>query len=355
VGSEAIGINRSVNPYLRDILSQSQALHDVFSNFSADGLASLTKRLKDNDFDHIVITGMGASYNAAYPAYLHLTGQPVPVMLVNAAELLHYSPGLIGKRTLLWINSQSGHSAEIVRLIQHVQSSPLGYLLACVNDTTSPLADAATLYLPIYAGEEATVSTRTYLNMLAVNMLTALILTGGDTITAIAQLEVAARAIESYLSAWQTHTDELDHLLGSVQDLVILGRGASMAAVWNGSLINKEAAKCPYEGMNAADFRHGPLELVSSRLTVIIFEGAERTAGLNRDLALDITRYGGHVLWIAPELDLTLPTLLLPAVSDLARPLVEILPLQMLSLVMAQRKGIEPGIFRYVGKITLQE
>ena len=88
---------------------------------------------------------------------------------------------------------------------------------------------------------------------------------------------------------------------------------------------------------------------------MIIFEGAERTAGLNRDLALDITRYGGHVLWIAPELDLTLPTLLLPAVSDLARPLVEILPLQMLSLVMAQRKGIEPGIFRYVGKITLQE
>lgn len=344
-----------MNPYIRDILSQPQALRQALGNFSAVSLEPLARQLKGGDFDRIILTGMGASYNSAYPAYLLLTRLPIPVMLVNAAELLHYSPGLIGQSTLLWINSQSGQSAEIVHLVDQVKAAPPAYLLASVNNITSPLASAATHCMPIFAGEEATVSTRTYLNMLTVNLLAALALTGGDNDSAIAQLEVAVGAIESYLSAWQTHIDELDHLLDSVQDLVILGRGASMAAVWNGSLINKEAAKCPYEGLNAADFRHGPLELVSSRLTVIIFEGAEHTARLNRDLALDVTRYGGHVLWIAHELDPALPTLLLPAVSDLARSLVEILPMQMLSIVLAQRKGIEPGIFRYVGKITLQE
>ena len=33
-----------------------------------------------------------------------------------------------------------------------------------------------------------------------------------------------------------------------------------MGAVWNGALINKEAAKFSLEGMHAADFRHGLLE-----------------------------------------------------------------------------------------------
>ncbi len=48
-------------------------------------------------------------------------------------------------------------------------------------------------------------------------------------------------------------------------------------------------------------------------------------------------------------------TLLLPETTDLARPLVEILPFQMLTLAMAKRKGIEAGQFRYVGKVTDRE
>ena len=147
----------------------------------------------------------------------------------------------------------------------------------------------------------------------------------------------------------------MDARLGPVKNLFILGRGASLAAVWNGSLINKEAAKCAFEGMNSADFRHGPLELAAPDLTVLVFEGEPHTARMNRDLALEVVRLGGRALWIAQELDPELPTLRLPAVDELARPLVEILPLQMLTILMAQRNGLEPGKFRHVQKITTQE
>jgi glucosamine--fructose-6-phosphate aminotransferase (isomerizing) len=344
-----------MNPYIQDILSQPQAVRDACRYFSTGALTPLAQRLRQNEFDRILITGMGASYHAAYPATLHLSRQPTPVMWVNAAELLHYSQGFLGERTLLWLNSQSGQSAELVHLVEQAGASPPACILACVNDTSSPVAGAADVCLPIHAGPEATVSTRTYLNMLAVNLLIAISLTGGDTASAIEQLNLTADAIENYLLNWQSRTEELNTLLGPVHDLVILGRGASMAAVWYGSLINKEAAKCAFEGLNAADFRHGPLELVSPNLAVMIFEGAKRTARLNRDLALDVMRFGGQVLWIAPRLDAALPTLLLPEASDFCRPLIEALPMQMLTIVMASRKSIEPGIFRYVGKITRQE
>jgi glutamine---fructose-6-phosphate transaminase (isomerizing) len=128
-----------------------------------------------------------------------------------------------------------------------------------------------------------------------------------------------------------------------------------MSAVWNGALINKEAAKSSFEGMNSADFRHGPLELVSPGFAAIIFAGSTTTAGLNRQLALEIISHGGHVMWADSESDPELSTLLLPKTVELARPLAEILPLQMLTMLMARRKGLKAGQFRYVGKVTDRE
>jgi glucosamine--fructose-6-phosphate aminotransferase (isomerizing) len=128
-----------------------------------------------------------------------------------------------------------------------------------------------------------------------------------------------------------------------------------MSAVWNGCLINKEAAKSSFEGMNSADFRHGPLELVAPGFTALIFAGSPLTAGLNRKLGLEIISHGGRVLWVDSTPDGELPSLVLPKVSELARPIMEILPLQMLTLVMSGRKGMEAGHFRYVGKVTDRE
>jgi glucosamine--fructose-6-phosphate aminotransferase (isomerizing) len=324
-------------------------------NYPAEQLGQLASRLKKGDFDRIVLTGMGSSLNAAYPTWLNLIPLPLPVVYFNTAELLHYGQSMIDARTLLWINSQSGRSIEIVRLLDSIRNCRPAFQLSMSNYLDSPMSLSADLAVPISAGDEATVSTKTYINMLAVLLLASSQLTGGDWQSLRTSMQKAADSMEDYLANWQARVDELDALLGEVDQLLILGRGASMAAVWNGSLINKEAAKCAFEGMNAADFRHGPLELASPRLTVIMLEGSPQTASLNRELALEVVRHGGKAIWLASRPDDDLPTLRLPNVHETVRPLVEILPLQMLSIAMAQRNGFEPGQFRHVGKITTQE
>jgi glucosamine--fructose-6-phosphate aminotransferase (isomerizing) len=128
-----------------------------------------------------------------------------------------------------------------------------------------------------------------------------------------------------------------------------------MSAVWNGALINKEAARSSFEGLHAAYFRHGPLELVSNGFVAVIFAGSPETADLNRRLALEIISYGGRVLWVGSAPDPELPTLLLPQAPEMARPLMEILPMQILTLVMAKRKGLQAGKFRHIGKVTDSE
>jgi glucosamine--fructose-6-phosphate aminotransferase (isomerizing) len=252
------------------------------------------------------------------------------------------------------LNSQSGRSAEPVRLLERLAAPP-ACLLTCVNDESSPMAERANVCIPIHAGKEDIVSTKTYTNMMAVNLLAAIQLAKGDLDAAIVEMREAADGMESYLSDWEARVRELDSMLGDFNELFLIGRGASMSTVWNGPLNNKEAAKFSFEGMHAADFRHGPLEIVSEGFVAMILAGADQTSALNRDLAREIITYGGRVIWLDSSQDPEIPTLLLPKTSELARPLVEALPLQMLTLVMSNRKGLQAGQFRYLGKVTSRE
>jgi glucosamine--fructose-6-phosphate aminotransferase (isomerizing) len=340
-----------MNPYISDILSQPAALRKAAENFSATALIPIKKRIQNGEFDSIVVTGMGASYNAVYPALIQLSGLPIPVLHVNTAELLHYLGGLIGPRTMLWINSQSGRSAEVLHLLQRIETTPPACILASVNDETSPLATAAEVCLPIHAGLEATVSTKTYVNTLAVNLLAAQQLADRDVEPLKRAIFAAADEIESYLVDWQARVDELDAMLGNFETLILLGRGASMSAVWNGALTTKEAAKFSLEGMNAAEFRHGPLELATPGFCALIFAGSSTTSSLNRKLALDIVDHGGKAIWLDSTTDPKLSTFTFPAV-DSVRAITEILPMQMLTLVMAKRKNVTAGQFQIIGKVT---
>jgi glucosamine--fructose-6-phosphate aminotransferase (isomerizing) len=339
-----------MNPYIQDILSQPAALRDALDNYSTSAL----EKINLSDFDRIIISGMGSSYNSAYPAFIKISTQSVPVQLVNAAELLHSFMGTISPRTLLWLNSQSGRSAEPVHLLEKL-SQPPACLLTCVNDVSSPMAERANICIPIHAGREDIVSTKTYTNMMAVNLLAAVQLVGEDLGAVISEMRATADAMESWLANWEARMRELDSMLGDFSELFLIGRGSSMSTVWNGPLNNKEAAKFSFEGMHAADFRHGPLEIVSEGFVAMILAGADQTSALNRDLAREIISYGGRVVWLDSAPDSEIPTLLLPKTSELTRPLVETLPLQMLTLVMSNRKGLQAGQFRYLGKVTSRE
>ena len=345
-----------MNAYVKDIFSQPQALSAFAESLDEIDLTDLRTRIARGDFDRLIISGMGASYSAAYPAYLRLAGLPMPVMLVNAAELVQYLPGLIGPRTLLWLNSQSGRSAELVHLIENLKTHPAAGMIAIVNDSESPLARAANERVLLCAGQESTVSVKTYTNMAAANLATALLLSGEQSTAQIKTgLLETAQKIEDFLTEAVEFQQRLAEALTLVQTLFLLGRGASMAAVWTGSLINKEAAKCGFEGMNAADFRHGPLEMAGPGTGACIFAGDAVSAPLNRQLGVEIARHGGQVIWFDHHPDELLKTLTLPDVSDVFRPLVEIIPMQLLTLIMAEKKGIEPGVFQIVGKITQVE
>ena len=345
------------NSYTRDLRAQADTLEAALTQYPAAEMAQLARRYQSGEFDRLVITGMGSSHNALYPAQQALASAANPPFYINTAELLHYASGLVTPRTLLWINSQSGKSAELVNLLQRLATEKRqpAFQMTLSNDPASPIATAADLCIPLHAGTELTVSTKTYLNMLALSQLAAAQLLGQDHLALLAAFQGAVPAIRAFLGELSTHADQLDRLTEGMQQAVYVGRGPSMAAVTQGSLTSGEAAKFYVPGLNVADFRHGPFEIVDGRLTVFILQGQPATRNANERLAQEVSEKGGKVVWLATQKHPIYPTFLLPNVPANALSLVEILPFQVMTLVLAARTGFEPGVFRHISKVTETE
>jgi glucosamine--fructose-6-phosphate aminotransferase (isomerizing) len=335
--------------YVQDILSQPDRLHAVARarpwQVAHEGLSG--------DFDRIVMTGMGASLFALHPAWQQLVRAGERAWLIETGELLHTLDGLVTDQTLVIAASQSGSSAEIVRLAE--RHSPGSTLVGLTNEPNSPLGERADVTIEIHAGQEHAVSTRSYINTVgaAAGLVDALIGAGDPT----QALHCAADALEDYLRTWQERIGVLAYTVGLPERLFVIGRGASLAAAGCGALILKEASKWPAEALSAGQFRHGPLELADGRLTAIILAGhTDEDRGRNRRLALDLQRFGGHVVWAdAPA---NAHATLLPLASDsdgLGRAVAEIVALQLVSVSIAQQSGVEPGVFRHLEKVTTVE
>jgi glutamine---fructose-6-phosphate transaminase (isomerizing) len=347
------------NPYILDILSQPASVQAALDNFDPASLASLAAAIQRGDFDRVVLTGMGGSLYACYPVWQILAAAGLPAIWADTAELIHHAPGLVTSRTLLWLFSQSGKSAEIVSALDFERVQRPAGLLAAVNDLDSPLAktamsfDGPSAYIPIHAEVEKTVSTRTYTNTLAVGQLGALALLGRDVEAGRTSLRKTVVLMEEYLSTWEDRVQRLGELIGFPGRLAILGRGSSMAAVYTGALILGEAAKFMVTPYQAGEFRHGPVELANSNLTVLLFAGPEETRELNWRLLKDLRGYQVNAYWLGSDpndwqIDL-------PELAAIGRPLMEILPVQLLSIHLARQIGVEPGEFFHSGKITLSE
>jgi len=341
--------------FIKDVLDQPFYLRKALESFPLHFGEILHKQYLSEKIKKVILAGHGASYNALYPAFLQLSSHNIQASFWHTAELLHYAINQIDKNTLLILNSQSGQSAEILNLISKLANHPYNSILSLTNNIDSPLGENSNFVINLTAGEETGVATKTFFNSLGLSILLSHQICGKDISNSLQEMRQACDFFESYLEEWEAKAKEIDEKIGQIQKTIILGRGSSMSTAMTAALNQKEAARLTTEGMNAAEFRHGPLELADSGLTLIIIEGNPETSKLNASLASEVTQHGCHVLWVGNHPPSGIQSIDLPNVATIASPLAEILPLQILAYVLALRQKIEPGKFKRIGKVVLRE
>lgn len=338
--------------YLKDILDQPRAIRETTSALAGSPqLAEVAKKITAKNYQRIVLTGMGGSYHALNPLFLRLVQLGLPVVLAETSELLYFMPQLISPETLMLVVSQSGRSAEIIRLLDHKGKRPA--ILGITNDVTSPLATKSNTCVLIQAGPEASVSCKTTTATLAALALIADSVDGGDGHSAKNQLELAADFVGKYVVLWRTHVDSLTKKLQGIRHLFITGRGSSLVATGVGGMMMKEAAHFHAEGLGSAAFRHGPFEMLSEDCYLLALGGDAHVVALHKKLVEDVRETGARAELVGTDAESE--EFRLPSLSSEARPIAEMVPIQMVSLALAAIGGREPGKFERIGKVTTSE
>ncbi|TAM84613.1 MAG: SIS domain-containing protein [Acidobacteria bacterium] len=358
----------NMTPLMEEILQQPEALSCVRKYYASPGAIpmSIRKKLGISRETLVVFTGMGSSLHAAYPAQAWLTAMGYRAIVWEAAELLHHHLNVLSPDTLLVVVSQSGETVEITRLIEVLPKKI--NVVAVTNVENSHLARKGKLLLPMMAGVQAAVSTKTYTCAVAVLMYLAFAIAGEANRPLSQALMHAVDAQEDILERRDDVMLPTLEFFNHPPYVALLSRGADMASAFQGSLMLKEVARLAAEPITAAQFRHGPIEIVNPSHCYIIFArhtlpgaAAPRTrkpATLLLKLADDIRSHKGRVLLISDRTVDDVTNMRLIHVDPIRLglgTLVDIVLIQLLAHDYALRAGFEPGKFWIAEGVTRRE
>ncbi|MCM3781256.1 SIS domain-containing protein [Microbacterium hydrocarbonoxydans] len=335
----------NTSPFEQNIREQPEALRALAGEGPDERLAQLC----DRSWERIVLTGMGSSHTVGLPTWRALTRHGRAAWNVDAGQLLD-APELITPDTLVIATSQSGASAEIVELLD--RGTRAGALIGIAADETSPLAQAADLYLPLRSGEEATVSTKSYLNSLVVHHRIAASFGAIDGLAVEAQLTASPHAIEALVDLDLTGIAQ-SALAAQSPRLATIGWADSAATALFAALIGKESSKVPIEGFVGGEFRHGPYELAGPGFTGVFF-GASRedVDGPLGRIVRDLLASGALVVLVGDLQIEGATTVDARADRSLSALLEQSVVAQRLAVAIARENGVVPGAFAYGSKIT---
>jgi glucosamine--fructose-6-phosphate aminotransferase (isomerizing) len=298
---------------------------------------------------YAVIAARGSSDNAARYAQ-HVLGRmlQLPVLLATPSlHTLYHAPPRFVDAIVIGI-SQSGASPDVVSVV--AEGAWQGAMtVAITNDPTSPLATAAGHVVDLGAGAERSVAaTKTYTASLAAIAALAADDDGAlsDDVARLpavmaAQLELtgAAEAAVAAGADWER--------------LTVVGRGAHYATAFEAALKLRELAGIVAEAYSPADLLHGPIATTGPGQPLLAIAPKGPTEGSLRELVATARERGAPVAAIGHDATLGDPFLELVDVPEWLGPAVAIVPVQLLAVGLAERRGIDVDAPFGLSKITM--
>jgi glucosamine--fructose-6-phosphate aminotransferase (isomerizing) len=355
--------------FLAEILGQPAAIRRCGAGLADQGAALRAVAEAADTGDPLVFTGMGGSFDAAIAASAWLAGEGIAAAVRPTSELVHFGRPLLRAAGLVIIVSQSGESAEVVRLAADLAAAARAgrRVIAVTNAPRGALAAVADAVVDIRAGEERGPSSMTFATTIVALDAIARAIAGRDgtpatrasgaATAAAADAERAAGCMDRLLSDGPALADALADRVAGRRSLVVVGRGTGLAAAGLGALVVKESTGIPAESDETAEFRHGPIELAGPDLAAVIVATETATAWLDVALAAELLAAGAGVVLISAD-GAGPDGVLRVAVGDpgrLVAPAVAAAPLQLLAWRLAVRAGREPGVMLRGAKVTRRE
>ncbi len=271
--------------------AQAPACVAAQAETAADALAAIGAALRQLDPPFVATIARGSSDHAAtYAKYLIETATGVPVTSYAPSVSSVYEARSSMERAACIAVSQSGRSPDLLSALATARSG--GALsIALVNDTASPLAEAAEHVADLCAfPETAVAATKSYLTSLAMTARIVAEWTGDDTLrAALAQLPACMEA--AWTLDWSAaQAAVLDH-----KSMFVIGRGAGLGVAQEAALKFKETCRIHAEAYSAAEVLHGPAAVVREGFPVLAFLADDATGPSVQDTCEKLAEMGASV------------------------------------------------------------
>lgn len=315
----------------------------------------IAREIKNRDIRYVVLAARGTSDNAGrYANYLWGAFNKLPLALAAPSLFSIYNQPPCLQNALVVGISQSGQSPDIVSVL--AEGKRQGCLtLAVTNETDSPLAQTADLYLDVEAGsEKAVAATKTYTAQLtSIAMLSAALL---NDETRWQELERLPRWVESVLKL-DKDLEQISLRYRYMQRCVVIGRGFNYATAFEWSLKLKELTYAEAEPYSSADFLHGPIAMVDQGFPVMVINPSGMVYNSIKTLMEELKRdQHAEIAVISDRKDalaMAQAPIPLPAgIPEWLSPIVSIIPGQLFSYHLTRHRGLSTEAPRTIHKVT---
>ena len=296
---------------------------------------------------NIYITGSGTSYNSALIAkqilskYAKIRAEPI------MSSELRFLPDTIEENSILMAISQSGESADVLDAVRIAKKANCK-IIAVVNLLTSSLAREADVTIGMNCGPEIGVAaTKSFTSQLVI--LHKIIQELNEDTLKI-DFGQTSQSIGKILEN-PTNIQKTAKKLKDISDIYVLGRGIHYPIAIEASLKLKELAYIHAEGIPGGELKHGPLALMDDNVFAIIINPSDSTYADTLTSAREIKARGAKIIGISDvDSDVYDYRIEIPKISDSEFPILEIIPIQLLSYYAALEKDADPDYPRNLAK-----
>ncbi|MCL2073507.1 MAG: glutamine--fructose-6-phosphate transaminase (isomerizing) [Marinilabiliaceae bacterium] len=313
----------------------------------------------------IQLIGCGTSWHAGLIGkYIIEYLSRIPVEVEYASEYRYKNP-IVPENTLVFTISQSGETADTLAALREAKVKG-GMVFGITNVVGSTIARETDGGIYIHAGSEIGVaSTKAFTSQVTVLFLLGLLLgrikhlSPFDGIKYIDELKKIPDKIQLILDK-NAEIREIARFMLNSTNALYLGRGFEFPVALEGALKLKEISYIHAEGYPAAEMKHGPIALIDENMPVVAICAKDFMYDKVISNLQEVKSRKGKIIAIANEgdkeiCDLAEHVIYIPETLHVLRPLLSVIPLQLLAYHVADLKGINVDQPRNLAKSVTVE
>lgn len=318
-------------------------------NVVLGGLRDVHDKLKNAR--RIIIAGCGTSWHAGLVGeYMLEELARIPTEVEYASEFRYRNP-VINNDDVVFLISQSGETADTLAAGREAKAKG-ATVLGIVNVVGSTIARESHGGVYVHAGPEIGVaSTKAFTSQLTVLSLITLMLARLRGTIDQKHAQVLAKEMDSlpekvkYILENNTaQLKEIAEEFKTAHNFLYLGRGANFPVALEGALKLKEISYIHAEGYPAAEMKHGPIALIDENMPVVFIVPKDGIYDKVMSNLQEVRARRGRIIAVANEDDREIEKLAefvihVPRTFGYFGPIINIIPLQLLSYYMAVVRG----------------